>query len=115
MTAKYGQPVTVSSEFLAKANTYYDKNLIEEPFALKVTAVNGKKLPEAVVIEYRLDQVNMPDRPRWERTGVVTEFEAYESLYESPVASPWLVEMEQGMPFSLFHVLHIRPIQEKST
>lgn len=109
---EFGKPVIVAAEFVAKPNTYYDQNLVSEPFMLNVVSVDGRRLKEAVLIEYRLE-TGKKERKGMERTGVLMEFEAYETVYQSAFANPWLKTGEQGMAFTLFHVLHIRPMTKK--
>jgi hypothetical protein len=97
----------VAGVFVAKPNDYYSQNLISAPYLLRVDAVNGTKLSRPVDIEYVLEA--MPAVVgALEKPGVHMEFEAYESVYQPRVASPWL-EGEQGMAFALLPILHIRP------
>lgn len=107
VAAEFGKPVTIRAEFVPKPSDYYSQNLVKERFALKVLTVGDRALPEPVVIEYKVEAKGR--RPAFERTGVVTTLEAYETLYQPPkVASPWLPKGEQGMGFALIHVLHVR-------
>lgn len=113
VAAEFGQPVTVQAEFVAKSETYYAQNLVPEPYALKVIAVNGRSLKEPVLIEYKL-QAGEKQRTKVERVGEVMTFEAYESVYQPAFANPWLGAGEQGMSFTLIHVLYVRPPDTKS-
>ena len=108
VATEFGKPVMVTAEFVAKANTYYAQNLVPEAYTLKVIAVNGQRLKEAVLIEYKLE-AGKKEKKELERAGVTLEFEAYETLYQPISATPWLGEGEQGEAFTLAHVLHIRP------
>ena len=105
---EFGKQLTVQAEFVAKPNDYYSQNLVPEPYMLKVVAANGTNLKESVLIEYKL-QTDERKRATIERPGVVVTFEAYESVYQPSLATPWLAPAEQGMGFVLIHVLHIRP------
>jgi hypothetical protein len=109
---EFGKQVTVQAEFVAKSNTYYAQNLVSEPYVLRVVSVDGRHLPEPVLIEYRL-LAEKKKRPKIERSGIVQTFEAYESLYQPAFASPWLAEGEQGMAFALIHVLNVRLPEKK--
>ncbi len=104
----FGVPVVVTAEFVAKPNTYYAQNIVAEPFFLKVVSVDGRVLPAAVVIEYRLE-TSRKVAQQLVRADSVQEFEAYETLFQPAFANPWLPEGEQGMGFALCHLLHIRP------
>ena len=108
VATEFGKPVVVTAEFVAKSNTYYAQNLVPEAFTLKVIAVDGRRLKEAVLIEYKLE-AGKKEAKKLERAGIVQEFEAYETLYQPAFAEPWLEEGEQGMSFCLHHLLHIRP------
>jgi len=108
VAAEFGKPVVVTAEFVAKSNTYYVQNLVPEAYTLKVIAVDGRRLKEAVLIEYKLD-AGKTEAKKLERVGIVQKFEAYETLYQPDFAKPWLEEGEQGMGFALHHLLHIRP------
>ena len=112
-TTEFGKPIVVTAEFVAKPNTYYSQNLVLEPFSLKVISVDGQKLKEEVLIEYKLEVGKREDK-KLERTGVILEFEAYETLYQPLSATPWLAEGEQGQAFSLVHVLHIRVRRQRA-
>lgn len=104
---EFGKPLTIRAEFVAKAGDYYSQNLVKERFALKVLVVDGRTLPEPILMEYRVETKGR--RPAFERTGQVVTLDAYESLYQpAKVASPWAAKGEQGMPFALIHVLYLR-------
>ena len=107
VAASFGKQVVVHAEFVAKPNTYYAQNLVSEPYTLRVLAVDGLELREPVLIEYRLVTVSA-QRSKIERLGGIQKFEAYETLYQPAIATPWLPEGEQGMRFVLVHVLNIR-------
>ncbi len=107
VSSEFGKPVTVQAEFVAKPNSYYSQNIVDKPYLLRVVAVDGKNLKDPVLIEYKLEAEGKK-RAKLERPGAVTSFEAYESLYQPAFAMPWLAEGQQGMSFSLSHVLHIR-------
>jgi len=109
---QFGNPVTIQGKFVAKPNTYYAQNLVKESFILEVSTVDGAKLEKPVLIEYKI-HMDDAERTRFEKNGSSITVEAYESVYEAPSGGPWLAEMEQGHPFSLINVLHIRPIQKK--
>lgn len=111
VASEFGKQITVKAEFVAKSNDYYSQNLVAEPYTLKVIAVNGKTMKEPIFIEYKL-RVDEKARAKIERLGVITTFEAYESLYQPASSTPWLGEGEQGTSFALIHVLHIRPTIE---
>ncbi len=104
---EFGKPFTVRAEFVAKPPTYYDQNVVMEPYALKVISVDGRELKQPVLIEYRLP-VEKKQRIQIERPGIVRTFEAYESLYQPALATPWLPAGEQGQAFALVHVLYLR-------
>jgi hypothetical protein len=108
VATEFGKPVMVTAEFVAKSNTYYAQNLVPEAYTLKVIAVDGRRLKEAVFIEYKLE-AGKKEAKKLERVGIVQEFEAYETLYQPGFAEPWLEEGEQGMSFALHHLLRIRP------
>ncbi len=112
VAAAFGEPVVVTAEFVAKPNTYYDRNIVNEPFYLKVISVDGRVLKEAVFIQY-LFEADKKDEKKLERVDVVQEFEAYETLYQPISATPWLGELEQGSGFYLKHLLHIRAVNKK--
>jgi len=112
----FGAPCVVKAEFVAKDNSYYDQNMVSEPYTLKVTTVDGRPLKTAVLIAYRLE-AKPSDAKKIRRTGVVLELEAYETLVQPINATPWLADPEtrlvkQGTAFSLEHVLHIRPLKK---
>jgi hypothetical protein len=109
---EFGKQITVKAEFVPKSNTYHSQNLVREPYALKVVAVNGRTLKEPVLIEYTL-QADGKDRARIEQLGTPMLLEAYETLYQPPGATPWLGEFEQGSGFGLVHLLYVRPPQKK--
>ena len=96
-----------------EANTYYDRNIVNEPFYLKVISVDGRVLKEAVFIQYFFE-ADKKDEKKLERVDVVQEFEAYETLYQPIFATPWLGELEQGSGFYLKHLLHIRAVNKKA-
>ena len=102
----------MKAEFVPKANTYYSQNIVREPYTLKAVAVNGRTLKEPVVIEYKL-LVDEKSRAKIEQLGIPVVLEAYETLYQPPMATPWLGELEQGMDFALVHLLVVRPPQKK--
>jgi len=108
---EFGKPVVVTAEFVARTNTYYAQNVVGEPFTLRVIFVNGQKLSEAVLIEYKLE-ADKKTTKELEQTDVVREFEAYETVYQPSSATPWL-EGAQGTGFYLNHLLHIRPATKK--
>ena len=108
VATEFGKPVVVTAEFVAKTNDYYSQNIISEPFTLKVISVNGAKLKEPILIEYKLESGKKEEK-RLEHAGVVYEFAAYETLYQPISATPWLGGGEQGEAFTLVHILHIRP------
>lgn len=99
--------MVVRAEFAPKANSYDEQNFVSNPFTLKVLEVNGRKLKEPVLIEYLLE-ADESERKKLERADTVQEFEAYETLYQPPFATPWLGEGMQGSSFYLKHLLHIR-------
>jgi hypothetical protein len=109
---EFGKPVMVRAEFVPKSNTYYDQNIVSEPYTLKVVAVGGRELKEPVLIEYRLD-AEKKTRVQIERPGTIQNFEAYESLFQPAMATPWLPEGEQGQSFALIHILYVRVPQKK--
>ena len=106
------KPVIVTAEFVAKPKTYYNQNIVKEPFSLKVLSVDGRVLKEAVIIRYFLEADKKEER-KLERIGLVQEFEAYETLRQPISATPWLGEREQGTGFYLEHLLHIRAMNKK--
>ncbi|MCI5135911.1 MAG: hypothetical protein D3920_12755 [Candidatus Electrothrix sp. AW2] len=108
----FGKPVVVTAEFVAKSKSYYDQNIVREPFSLKVFSVNGRVLKEAVIIRYFLEADKKKER-KLERAGLVQEFEAYETIRQPISATPWLRKWEQGTGFYLEHLLHIRAVNEK--
>ncbi|HWA26141.1 MAG TPA: hypothetical protein VG734_10795 [Lacunisphaera sp.] len=112
IASESGNPVVVQAEFVAKPNDYYSQNMVVEPYALKVVAVNGRALEQPVLMEYNL-HLQGKERARIERRGSVATFEAYESLYQPGIATPWLADGQQGRAFALVHVLHIRPLRKK--
>lgn len=107
VASEFGKPVTVEVEFVAKPNTYYAQNVIAEPYALRVIAVNGRELGKPLLIEYRL-LADETTKAQIEKPKNVRTFEAYESVYQPPMATPWLAEGEQGQAFALVHVLFLR-------
>jgi hypothetical protein len=112
VAAEFGKQITVQAEFAAKPNDYYSQNFVAAPYLLKVVAVEGRKLKEPIFIEYDL-QVEKNRRTQIERPGVSVALEAYESLYQPSIATPWLATGEQGMAFALIHLLHVRLPQKK--
>lgn len=104
---KFGMQITIQAEFVEKSNTYYSQNIVSAPFALKVISVDGMILKEPVQIEYRL-KADKKIRSKIERLGTIVTFEAYESIYQPPFADPWMEKGEQGMGFTLIHILNIR-------
>ena len=109
VSPEFGKPVTVRAEFVAKSNDYYSQNMVSAPYRLKVLAVDGRELKKPVLIEYNL-RVEHEMRSKIERSGIISNFEAYESLYQPAMATPWLSDGEQGTSFALIHVLNIRPL-----
>jgi hypothetical protein len=111
VATEFGVPVTIQAEFIEKENSYYAQNMVPEPFALEVSAVNGVKLEKTVTIEYKF-RATEEGRKHIEKTGTTVSLEAYESVYESPFGGPWLKKGEQGHNFALINRLYIRPIQK---
>jgi len=112
VATEFGKPVVVRAEFVAKSNTYYDQNIVSEPYTLKVLAVDGRELKQAVLIEYRLHEEKKM-RAKIERPGSIQTFEGYESLYQPAMATPWLPEGMQGEDFTLVPILHVRLPKKK--
>jgi len=108
---EFGKPVLVRAEFIAKGNDYHSQNIVSEPYTLKVLAVNGHDLKEPVLIEYRL-HTEEKNRTKVERMGLISIFEAYETIYQPGMATPWLPEGEQGTDYVLINVLHVRVPQK---
>ena len=72
---EFGKPIVVTAEFVAKSNTYFDQNIVKEPFRLKVITVDGRKLKKEVLIEYQFD-ANEDEITKLERIGATVELEA---------------------------------------
>src|SRR5690242_16600582 len=64
---EFGKPVVVNAEFVAKSNTYYEQNIVVEPFTLKVISVDGRRLKREVLIEYKFE-AGMDEVKKLERT-----------------------------------------------
>jgi hypothetical protein len=109
---EFGKQITVKAEFVPKSNDYYSQNMVREPYTLKVVAVNGRTLKEPVLIEYML-KADEKSRAKIEQPGIPVVLEAYETLYQPQMATPWLGELEQGTDFALIHLLYVRPPQKK--
>src|SRR5688572_24753440 len=77
---EFGKEITVKAEFVPKSNDYYSQNMVREPYALKVIAVNGRTLKEPVHIQYTF-KVDEKSRAKVEQLGVPVLLEAYETLY----------------------------------
>jgi hypothetical protein len=115
VASEFGKPITIRAEFVAKPNTYYDQNIVSEPYSLKVVEVEGRELKQPVLIEYRFHrfQIGKRERDQIERPGIMQTFEAYESLYQPTMFTPWLPGGVQGGAFVLVHILYVRPSQKK--
>lgn len=107
MGKEFGKPLTVLVEFVEKSNSYYEQNIISEPYSLRVIAVNGHELGKPMLMEYRL-LIGEKERAQIERPKKLQTLEAYESVYQPAMATPWLAEGEQGQAFALVHVLFLR-------
>lgn len=112
VASEFGKQITVKAEFVPKSNTYHSQNMVQKPYTLKVVAVNGRTLKEPVLVEYKL-LADEKSRARIEQSGIPVLLEAYETLYQPPMATPWLGELEQGADFALVHLLCVRPPQKK--
>lgn len=104
----FGKVILVKATFVEKPNDYYSQNIIRAPYVLRVAAVNGKELKEAVLIEYVLD-LTQEERLHLEELGRVNEFDAYETVYQQGVPAGWTGGIEQFY-FSFRHKLHVKPV-----
>ncbi|QYY35626.1 hypothetical protein [Ruficoccus sp. ZRK36] len=52
LLSAFGKVSKIEAYFVEKPDSYYAQNIVNEPFFLKVVAIDGQQLAEPVVIEY---------------------------------------------------------------
>lgn len=109
--APFGKLVRVTGVFVEKGQSYEEQNLVHEPYAFELRAVEGRPLREVRRIRYVLHPTGPTGAAFAPVPAQTYAFEAYESLIEPALGSPFLGPHDQrrGPPPAFFeHVVHLR-------
>jgi len=105
--SRFGEIVRIEAEFIPKANTYHDQNIVKEPFLISVLVVNGQSLKKPIVMEYR-SSGKVPEFKNDKRY----QLEAYETIYVEGAVRGWDDEIAQ-VDYQICHVIVIRPTKPR--
>jgi hypothetical protein len=89
--SSFGKVMVVEVQFVEKENTYYQQNIVDEPWLAKVISINGTKLKEPVVIEYLIRD----DKEKKYANKQIYEFLAYEDIESIGTPHKWTEEAQQ--------------------
>jgi hypothetical protein len=104
--SEFGVVVEVNAKFIEKRNTYHDQMRIKEPFLISIISVNGKELPDPIVMEYRYIEDETPVDFEQNKTY---EFIAYETIYTRGTPKGWSNEKwKNQIPYLIIHQVVIK-------
>ncbi|GAA5496334.1 hypothetical protein Rhal01_02517 [Rubritalea halochordaticola] len=100
VSQQFGQVIEVKVVFVEKPNTYYAQNMVKASCYAKILEVNGKKLEQPVVLEYRCADVDF-------KLGSQHTLTAYEDLQSSGVNREWDGKIRQ-FNYGISHFIRLR-------
>jgi hypothetical protein len=101
---KFGKVITVEGVFVEKRQTYHDQNIVQEPYLLRVLAVDGKDLETPVTIEYLAGNGRVEN-------GVKYRMKAYETVYTMGAPAGWNKEPSQVV-YYIYRQLIIKDLSQ---
>ncbi len=109
--SSFGEVFVITVEFVEKGKSYYQQNIVKEPWLSKVISINGVELKEPIVIEYLLVEDTATKGKNYAK-GKKYEFMAYEDIETMGTPQNWEDENSQ-IPYIICQRLILKQITKK--